>query len=124
MNKPTKILLALCVGLPLAAQAPSLNGTSLISAPIWTAISSAPSGDSAAENEHPAHPEPIPDLGLSNFFSAGWDQPWEHRHDRYTPDMALLKVTTNALEKELRIDYIDTSVRGNAKVDTSQVGVP
>jgi len=36
--------------------------------------------------------------------------------------MALLKVTTNALEKELRLDYTHTDVRGNPKVETSQFG--
>ncbi len=122
MSKPTKILLALCVGLPLAAQAPSLNSTSLISTPVWAALPSASLGDGTTENQHPAHPEAVSDLGLSNFFTAGWDQPWAHRHDRYTPDMALLRVVTNALEQEFRLDDVDTDVRGNSKVDTSQFG--
>jgi hypothetical protein len=117
MSKSTKVLLALCAGLPLMAQAPSLLSTSA-----WALPATEAGLSSAAVDEHQAHHEAIPDLGLANFFTAGWDQPWEHRHDRYTPDMALLKVTTNALEKELRLDYTDTSVRGNAKVDTSQVG--
>jgi hypothetical protein len=116
MSKPTKILLALCAGLPLAAQAQNLE---LAAASAWSSPAFVTPAD---PDPHAAHAGSVSDLGLSNFFTAGWDQPWEHRHDRYTPDMALLKVTTNALEKELRLDYTDTSVRGNAKVDTSQVG--
>jgi hypothetical protein len=112
MSTPSQLLLALCVGLPLAAQAPSLVVPELIST----------AGPTATPDPHPSHHEQVPDLGLSNFFTAGWDQPWEHRHDRYTPDMALLRVVTNALEQEFRLDYTDTDVRGNPKVDTSQVG--
>ena len=112
MSPSSRLLLALCAGLPLAAQAPSLAVPELIST----------AGLTTTQDQGPAHHEQIPDLGLSNFFTAGWDQPWEHRHDRFTPDMALLRVTTNALEKELRLDYTSTDVRGNAKVDTSRVG--
>ncbi len=57
---------------------------------------------------------PVDDLTLLNFFE-GWDQPWIHRH-RDTPDMALLKVTTNFLEREFRLDYAHTSLNGNPKL--------
>lgn len=62
----------------------------------------------------------LSDLELSNFFTAGWNEDWTHHH-RFTPDMALLRVTTNFLEREFRADYSRTDVRGNAIVDTSQL---
>lgn len=48
------------------------------------------------------------DLGILDFFTNGWNEDWVHRH-RETRDMALLKVTTNFLERELRVDYAYTS---------------
>ena len=52
----------------------------------------------------------LSDLTLSNFFSEGWTQPWDKRERASgTPDMALLKVTTNFLERELRLDYAHTA---------------
>jgi hypothetical protein len=56
--------------------------------------------------------EQLSNLTLLNLFTAGWSQPWAER-DRYTPDMALLRVTTNFLERELRIDYAYTDVTNN-----------
>lgn len=78
-----------------------------------------PSGPPAGFAPAGAHAS-LPDLGLANFFTAGWDEDWAH-HERYTPDMALLKVTTNFLEREFRLDYSNTGVRGSATVDTSQL---
>lgn len=83
---------------------------------------------SARADENPGvHPnaeehQALPDLGFGNLFSAGWTDEWVHRHDRFTPDMALLRVTTNFLERELRLDYSETDVRGNPKVDTQTLG--
>lgn len=65
-------------------------------------------GDAAA---HAAGPS---DLGILDFFTNGWSQDWVHRH-RETRDMALLRVTTNFLERELRLDYAYTSLLGNAR---------
>ena len=115
MGNSSRILLTLCVGTPLLAQA---------SSPIDPGrdLPVEPANSVAILEGHQGHQDAVPDLGFLSFFTAGWDQPWEHRHDRYTPDMALLRVTTNALEKELRLDYTDTDARGNPKVDTSQVG--
>lgn len=62
----------------------------------------------------------VEDLTLLNFFD-GWDQAWIHRH-RTTPDMALLKVTTNFLERELRLDYAHTSVSRNPKLHSTDFG--
>jgi hypothetical protein len=69
------------------------------------------SEDAAPTGAHAAGPS---DLGILDFFSAGWNEDWVHRH-RETRDMALLKVTTNFLERELRVDYAYTSLLGNAR---------
>jgi hypothetical protein len=51
-------------------------------------------------------PDQPPDLTLSNFFTEGWDQAWTHRvTPGGAPDMALLHVQTNFLEREFRFDY-------------------
>ena len=51
----------------------------------------------------------LSDLTLFNFFSEGWHQPWvKYERASGTPDMALLKVSTNFLERELRLDYART----------------
>jgi hypothetical protein len=62
------------------------------------------------------------ELTLLNFFSEGWNQDWVKRSRKgRTPDMALLRVTTNFLERELRLDYAYTrDVKNSAKVDHTQ----
>jgi hypothetical protein len=61
----------------------------------------------------------LSDLTLGNFFSEGWTQPWAKRERADgTPNMALLKVTTNFLERELRLDYARTvQVKGSTYKD-------
>lgn len=69
------------------------------------------------QDAHGGKHEQVVDLTLFNFFTEGWDLPWIHRH-RKTPDMALLRVTTNFLERELRLDYQGTRhINKNAKVE-------
>ncbi len=74
----------------------------------------------AAAQEYGASSEQhLSDLTLGNFFSEGWSQPWAKRERADgTPDMALLKVTTNFLERELRLDYARTSEVQNSKYKT------
>ena len=49
-------------------------------------------------------------LTLGNFLSEGWTQPWAKRERASgTPNMALLRVTTNFLEREFRFDYTHTA---------------
>ncbi|HYM02150.1 MAG TPA: hypothetical protein VET85_04325, partial [Stellaceae bacterium] len=63
---------------------------------------------------------PLSDLSLSNFFTAGWGEAYVHRERASdTPDMALLRVQTNFLERELRVDYAHTSEN---KVPTARFG--
>ena len=56
-------------------------------------------GDSKKEEDPPP-------LYLSNFFTAGWDEDFTRRssEDR-APDLALLRVQTNFMERELRVNY-------------------
>jgi len=69
--------------------------------------------DQDAPGEKHAAPS---DLTLLNFFTDGWTDSWVHRH-RKTQDMALLRVTTNFLEREFRFDYQGARhVNGNKKV--------
>jgi hypothetical protein len=53
-----------------------------------------------------------PDLSLSDFFSTGWDEPWEKRpRGDGTPDMSLLRVQTNFLAQLLRLDtFVETGM--------------
>ncbi|HTO76236.1 MAG TPA: hypothetical protein VMQ61_09180 [Thermoanaerobaculia bacterium] len=61
----------------------------------------------------------LSDLSLGNFFSQGWSEPWQ-KWRRTTPDMALLRVTTNFLEREFRLDYVVTDVANNPALDSTE----
>jgi hypothetical protein len=72
-----------------------------------------------SEADQEAHGEELTDLTLWNFFTEGWTSPWSHRH-RKTPNMALLRVTTNFLEREFRADYQGTRhIDHNAKLEST-----
>ncbi len=46
------------------------------------------------------------DLTLGNFFSAGWADEWAKQvRDTGTPNLALLRVQTNFMEREFRANY-------------------
>jgi len=81
-------------------------------------VAEVPSGALVPEGE--AAPQHLSDLTIANFFTEGWNQPWAKRK-RYTPDMALLKVTTNFLEREFRFDYVLTNVANSATLDTTDM---
>jgi len=72
------------------------------------------------EGKEGEHETEVSNLGLLNFFSKGWGDPWVHRH-RETPDMALLRVCTNFLERELRLDWAYTEVRNNPTLDRTNL---
>jgi len=69
----------------------------------------------AAETQSPAPDQPS-NLTLSNFFTEGWNQEWTHRYTPGgAPDMALLHVTTNFLEREFRFDsYQQRNLRSDS----------
>lgn len=60
-------------------------------------------------SEPAAAPAPVslPDLTLGNFFSAGWNVPWQKfARGNGTPDMSLLRVQTNFLVQLWRTDFL------------------
>jgi len=60
------------------------------------------SGPAGAQTPAPEQPS---NLTLWNFFTEGWDQEWTHRTTPGgAPDMSLLHVQTNFLEREFRFD--------------------
>jgi hypothetical protein len=64
----------------------------------------AQTADPPTQGQSPA-PEQPSNLTLWNFFTEGWDQQWTHRDTPGgAPDMALIHVTTNFLEREFRFD--------------------
>jgi hypothetical protein len=81
-------------------------------------------GDELEEDGQAAHAEKhedLKDLTFLNFFTEGWADPWVHRH-RKTRDMALLRVTTNFLEREFRLDYAGTRhIDGNPRVERTDL---
>jgi hypothetical protein len=65
----------------------------------------APAVPEGAACEIPEVKQPS-DLTLFNFFSAGWDEEFTKRQRATgTPDYALLRVQTNFLEREFRLNY-------------------
>jgi hypothetical protein len=65
---------------------------------------------------------PPRDLTLRNFFSAGWNDEWvKRRRETGTPDMALLRVQTNFLEREVRANYLyEPNINSKTKADLNQ----
>jgi hypothetical protein len=80
-------------------------------------------GDSAVSilDKQTAAPGQPSDLTLANFFTEGWDDAWTHRATPDgAPDMSLLHVTTNFLEREERTDFYsqhDVSGAGTRSLD-------
>ncbi len=63
-------------------------------------------GDGQSLYGYPAQQERPQDLTLGNFFSAGWDEEWaKQERATGTPNMALLRVQTNFMEREFRANY-------------------
>ncbi len=88
----------------------------LAMAAVLTVLAGIGNTGAGAQEYRPANDQRLSDLTLGNFFSEGWSQPWAKRERADgTPDMALLKVTTNFLERELRLDYAGTTGIKNSK---------
>ena len=63
-------------------------------------------GDGQPGYRNPTQPERPQDLTLGNFFSAGWDDEWaKQERATGTPNLALLRVQTNFMEREFRANY-------------------
>ncbi|MGO9109490.1 MAG: hypothetical protein ACLP9L_09670 [Thermoguttaceae bacterium] len=63
-------------------------------------------GDGESGYSYPAQQERSRDLTLANFFSAGWDDEWaKQERATGTPNLALLRVQTNFMEREFRANY-------------------
>jgi len=63
-------------------------------------------GDGQPGYDFPVQQERPRDLTLGNFFSAGWDDEWaKQERATGTPNMALLRVQTNFMEREFRANY-------------------
>jgi hypothetical protein len=83
----------------------------------------------AGDNDSPPFVEPgsqqieergdrLSDLGLFNFFSAGWDEGETVKRERATgtPDLALLRVQTNFMEREFRLNYFfENNIRSKTR---------
>ncbi len=66
--------------------------------------------------EEPPAPAQPSNLTLGNFFTEGWDQDWVRRRTPGgAPDMSLLHVQTNFLEREFRTDYYSQQNTGGNK---------
>jgi hypothetical protein len=64
-------------------------------------VDEGPSRTAGRENRDP------PNLTLGNFFSAGWNEEFTRRSsENRAPDLALLRVQTNFMEREFRINYV------------------
>jgi hypothetical protein len=73
--------------------------------------------DCGACAHDPEHADPPP-LTLWNFCSAGWDEEFTRRSSEgRAPDLALLRVQTNFMEREIRVDY---ALQNNFRSKTRQ----
>ena len=71
---------------------------------ILTAPLSAIAGESSIRPGDPVKPG-RQDITLGNFFSVGWNEPWQkYPRGQGTPDMSLLRVQTNFLAQLFRTD--------------------
>ena len=81
--------------------------------------SQAPVGDGQSGYGYVAQHERPRDLTLANFFSAGWDDEWAKQvRDTGTPNLALLRVQTNFMEREFRTNYFSENNVASATTKT------
>ena len=69
--------------------------------------------------------EQLSALGLFNFFSAGWDEESSKRQRATgTPDLALLRVQTNFMEREVRVNYFfENNIRSKTRENLDNLDV-
>jgi hypothetical protein len=100
---------------PLPQGTPSLDGTMPLQE--FSPFDGVPAGAEArATSTSGGGDTDPPPLTLWNFFTEGWGQEYTRRssEDR-APDLALLRVQTNFMERELRINYANTNNFHNTK---------
>jgi hypothetical protein len=77
---------------------------------------------STATPVQPSSPQNLSDLTLANFFTEGWSDDYAKRSDpNGAPDMALLRVQTNFLEREFRADFFSEQGVNSTKNETVNV---
>ena len=82
-----------------------------ICVPVFAEESSVPV--TQAQSPTPGQPS---NLTFSNFFTEGWNQEWTKRvTPGGAPDMALLHVQTNFLEREFRTDFYNQQNLGQRR---------
>jgi len=91
---------------PAQSPAPPANpATDVIAVPETPPAMTTPILDMQAGSAGSNSGDPQP-LTLANFFTAGWDEDFTRRSsDDRAPDFALLRVQTNFMERELRVNY-------------------
>jgi hypothetical protein len=120
----TSLLLVTAVNSPgFAQQAGSPNTADSTAAPGPTLTfedGQDPGADQPREAGKDTKNERLTDLTLANFFTAGWDESDRVKRERAsgTPDFALLRVQTNFMEREVRVNYfyesnINSPIRAN-----------
>jgi hypothetical protein len=76
----------------------------------------APSDAGCLEPQGHTGGETPQDLTLWNFFAAGWDEEFTRRESEgRAPDLALLRVQTNFMEREVRVNYFHQHNINNAR---------
>jgi hypothetical protein len=108
------MLIFACVPLAGSAEPTAAEGASLFGIPLSSKLSDDPASDAHATDcldgkGHHREDDP-PDLTLWNLFTAGWNEEFTRRssEDR-APDLALLRVQTNFMEREFRVNYASES---------------
>jgi hypothetical protein len=117
----TALMLAVFVaGTTLNARAqdasPSTTSTPVYAVPHNPATQFSPPDVVCLDPQGHAGGETPQDLTLWNFFSAGWDEDFTRRSSEgRAPDMALLRVQTNFMEREVRVNYFHQHNINNAR---------
>jgi hypothetical protein len=94
----------------------STTSTPVYAVPHNPATQFSPSDGVCLDPQGHAGGEAPQDLTLWNFFSAGWDEEFTRRSSEgRAPDLALLRVQTNFMEREVRVNYFHQHNLNNAR---------
>jgi hypothetical protein len=99
----TWLVLAIWGGVGWAQSPPLFSGAYPLD---QGASDSGSQGDGGSGDQGQKEGSNLSDLTLWNFFSEGWNEDMVKRQrETGTPDLALLRVQTNFMERELRVNY-------------------